>query len=378
MNALLDWLTLYLTPGLGPGGCKRLVDYFGGPRQVLEADFQDINRVAGLKKAAKKALSQSSAYREAEKEIQKAHREGIAIITWDDQAYPELLRNIHNPPVLLYVKGDPTLLGYAGLGIVGARAATSYGLKIAEDFAFLLAERGLTVFSGLALGIDTAAHQGALKAKGKTVAVLGNGLDIVYPSQNIKLFDKIAAKGALVSEYPLGTKPDGFRFPARNRIISGLSLGVLVTEAAQRSGSLITANLALEQGREVFAVPGRIDSAKSAGAHRLVQEGAKLVHTVGDILEELQLDEERPAGESYIQKENRSVFNLTPEAAKIFSFLDVYPKTIDEIIRGTTLSSQKVSEQLLLLELEGLVESLPGKQYKKRSNIGQRSNAKTL
>lgn len=366
MDSLLDWLTLYLTPGLGPGGCKRLVECFGGPREALEADSHDIARVGGLKKSAKLALSQAPAYREAEKEILRARREGLAIITWDDPAYPEKLRNIHNPPVLLYVKGDPALLGHDGLGIVGARAATSYGLRMAEDFAFQLAERGLTVISGLALGIDTAAHQGALKAKGKTVAVLGNGMDIVYPRQNSKLFDTIAATGAVVSEYPLGTKPDGFRFPARNRIISGLSLGVLVVEAAQRSGSLITASLALEQGREVFAVPGRIDSAKSVGVHRLVQEGAKLVYTIGDILEEVQLDEARPVGVPVIQKENTSTIELAPEADKIFSFLDVYPKTIDEIIRGTTLPAPKVSEHLLLLELEGLVESLPGKQYKKR------------
>lgn len=372
MKNLQDWLALALTPGLGPGSCKRLVDHFGDPGQVFEATESDLLRVAGMRRGAARALAgrdKISVYARTEMELETAHRYGVRIVTWDDAEYPAMLRNIHNPPMVLYIKGPAEIFTAAGVGVVGSRAATSYGKEIAGRMSFGLAAKGYSVISGLALGIDTEAHNAALAAGGATIAVLGCGLDVVYPRENRELFRKIPETGALVSEYPFGTKPDGFRFPARNRIISGLALGVLVVEASHRSGSLITAQHALEQGREVFAVPGRVDSIKSAGAHSLLQQGAKLVQAVDDILEELPRASV-PQGNVSPMTGIRAgtvldIRELTPEEEVIVSFLEVYPKNIDEIARGTRLSPQKASEILLLLELKGAVEALPGKCYKR-------------
>ncbi len=237
---------------------------------------------------------------------------------------------------------------------------------MAENLAKQLAWQGLTVISGLAMGIDAAAHQGTLAAGGTTVAVLGCGLDVIYPAQNRKLFEVIPANGAIVSEYPMGTSPDGFRFPARNRIISGLGLGVVVVEATQKSGSLITANLALDQGREVYAVPGRADSIKSTGTHRLLQAGAKLVLDVNDITSELLLSEKtapQTTAPNSINPKNAAGAGLNAEEKMILDLLEVYPKTVDDVIVATNLPVEKVNELLLMLELKGLCEILPGRQY---------------
>ncbi|MCK9294213.1 MAG: DNA-processing protein DprA [Desulfobulbaceae bacterium] len=366
MNKLLDWLALSLTPGLGIRSWNKLLAVFDGPRQVLEADQNRIKKlVPGLRANIIAGINKEELRAAAEKELERAAGLGIEIITREQDAYPELLRNIDDPPILLYVKGNAALLQSGCIGVVGARAASVYGQRIAEDLSKRLCQRGLTVVSGLALGIDTAAHKGALQASGATLAVLGCGLDVVYPRQNGSLYEEIACRGALVSEYRLGALPEAFRFPARNRIISGLSLGVVVVEAARKSGSLITADFALEQGREVFAVPGRIDSCKSEGTHRLLQAGAKLVHTVEDILEEFSF----PGGIHHAsplscQPDCHAV--LTEEEKGLFAYLDVYPQSIDEITRQSGMTVQKVSELLLMLELKGLVESLPGNQYQKR------------
>lgn len=369
MENLLDWLTLHMTPGLGPAGCRILLDRFGGPEKVLAADSQALGKIPGIKHDAVQALLKKSAADAAEREFQAICRQGVSVITWLDQDYPDLLRNIHNPPLLLYVKGNRASLSRKGVAIVGARAASTYGQDIARHVSFLLAQKGMAVVSGVALGIDAAAHRGALAADGVTIGVLGCGVDVVYPFHNRELFQAIPAHGALVSEYPLGTKPDGFRFPARNRIISGLSLGIVVVEAARRSGSLITAQLALEQGREVFAVPGRIDSRKSEGSHRLLQDGAKLVQCVDDILEEFALDfaASKPVNTRTTAGTKQERADLSGEEQKVYSFLDAYPKSIDEIITATGLAANKVNELLLLLELKGLIDALPGRLYSRKT-----------
>jgi len=369
-NHLVDWLTLHLTPGLGAASCRRLVDHFGGPGPVLTATAASLTQVPGLRREAAAALAavhtDGVAVRAAE-ELDKTTRQGIQLITWDDDRYPDRLRTLHTPPMVLYLKGSVAALKAPGLGIVGSRAATDYGKEIAHRFASSLAREGFVIISGLALGIDAAAHEGAIAAGGKTIAVLGCGLDREYPLENRGLCREIAACGTLISEYPLGTPPDSFRFPARNRIISGLALGVLVVEASKRSGSLITAQHALEQGREVFAVPGRVDSIKSAGAHWLLQQGAKLAHSVADIIEELPVS--RPPGRKITANTDAdgkafpATALLTDDETKLFSCLDVYPKNIDDIARAANLAPQKVSELLLLLELKGIIKALPGKCY---------------
>jgi len=372
-----SWLALSLVPGMGPVTCNKLVAHFGSPEKVLAASSPNLTAVASLRKESLAALSgEGRQYLEelANKEIERAAEKNIAIIPCDDPLYPALLKNIHDPPVVLYVLGAPELLTCRGMGIVGSRAATHYGKDIAQQMAGSLSRQGFTTISGLALGIDTAAHNGALAAEGKTIAVLGCGLDIVYPPSNHNLYKRIASAGAVVSEYPLGTKPDSFRFPARNRIISGLSLGIVVVEAANRSGSLITASHALEQGREVFAVPGRIDSVKSAGTHTLLQQGAKLVHSINDIVEEFPANVFQQSVEEAGTEEDEQVFfeNLSQEEAELFEFIGVYPRTFDEIIKDSGFTPQRINEVLLLLELKGMVQTLPGKSYQRVTSLSSK------
>jgi DNA processing protein len=369
-NHLQDWLTLHLAPGLGAASIRRLVEHFGGPGPVLRASAGELARVHGLRRdtlAALHGINRDDIASKAAAELDKINQYNVELITWDDDRYPDLLRAIHNPPMVLYLKGSVAALQAPGLGMVGSRAATEYGKEIAHSFGRALAGRGFAIISGLALGIDAAAHQGALAAGGSTIAVLGCGLDKEYPPENRKLYSDIPAAGALITEYPLGTPPDSFRFPARNRIISGLALGVVVVEASKRSGSLITAQHALEQGREVFAIPGRVDSVKSAGTHFLVQQGAKLVHTVDDILEELPMATCAGHGAAGAmtapQGRSAEAAALTGDEALLYSFLDVYPKNIDDLARAANLIPQRASEILLLLELKGIIKALPGKCY---------------
>lgn len=365
---LRDWLTLHLAPGLGAATCRRLVEQLGSPRAVLEAGQRQLASLSGIRPAALAALTGGDRDQrddQTDRELEAAGRLGIKIVTLDNPVYPERLRHIHSPPLVLYVKGLLDTLNTPGIAIVGSRAASSYGRRVAAKMSHGLAGLGFTVISGLALGIDSEAHQAAMEADGRTIAVLGCGLDVLYPSANRRLFERIPTAGALVSEYPLGTKPDSFRFPARNRIISGLALGVLIVEASQRSGSLITAQHALEQGREVFAVPGQVDSVKSAGAHTLVQQGAKLVQSVADIVEELSPTGPYPAGDR--EKSATPLPQMSAAETELLAFLEVYPRPIDEIVRASGLAPQKVSELLLMLELKDVVEAQPGQCYRRKT-----------
>jgi DNA processing protein len=360
MVELVDWVSLSLVPGLGVTGYWRLVDHFGSPGRVLSALPRDLLQVPGIKASQIVGLEQADfVYRRGEEELRRLTRFSGQALIHSDEAYPHLLKQINDPPPVLYVQGRTELLKGSCIGIVGSRAATGYGRRIAFSLADNLSKASVTVVSGLAMGIDVEAHEGALDGAGGTVAVLGCGLDIVYPAQNNRMFRLIRERGALISEYPLGTRPEGFRFPARNRIIAGMSKGVVVVEAAKKSGSLITAQLALDEGRDVFAVPGQVDSFKSAGTHWLLKQGAKLVQTAEDILEELHPG--RLLGRSNLKgNENELPQNLEPEARVVLHCLDAYACTRDELMVRSGLSAGRLSELLLLLELDGIVEVLPG------------------
>jgi DNA processing protein len=286
------------------------------------------------------------------------------IIAWGDDAYPEMYTQIPAPPLLLYVNGDAAALQLPALAIIGSRNPTQGGVRNAHSFAKHLAGQGFAIISGLAQGIDAAAHQGALEAGGKTVAFLGTGIDRVYPALNRELAHAIASQGALVSEYPLGAPPERWHFPERNRLISGLSLGTLVVEAARRSGSLITARLAAEQGREVFALPGSIHNPLARGCHELIRQGAKLVETAGDILAEL-----RPLAEHMITATNpalpaqAAVEAPDDDYARLRKYLGHDPVSIDDLEKQSGLTIDQLSSMLLILELHGEVESLSGGRY---------------
>ncbi|MBU0479638.1 MAG: DNA-processing protein DprA [Proteobacteria bacterium] len=368
MERIEAWLTLYMTPGLGSAGCRQLVKRFGEPALALQASRRELETVPGLKKECIESIGLESIRTKARKEYEQARKSGVAILCWDDPGYPAMLREIPGPPALIYVRGSAASLSGPAISIVGSRAASSYGTRAAEDLAGQLARLGYTIVSGLALGIDTAAHRGALQAGGKTIAVLGCGVDIVYPRQNLKLYGDIQGNGAVISEYPFGTKPESFRFPGRNRIISGLSRGVVIVEAARRSGSLITANYALEQGREVFAVPGRVDSPKSEGTHRLLQDGAKLVLNADDIVNELGPDcPSSGDAVASVKARKKDLPELDEQEKVLLGLLEVYPKPIDDIITESGMPVEKVNELMLLLELKGACEVLPGRQYQLRN-----------
>jgi len=360
------WLSLHLVPELGAIGCQKLANVFGGPQKVFKASRKELEQIGGIRKKAINCIVENPPHETARKQMELAARCNAAILSIEDPGYPEILKNIYNPPTILYVKGNTACLKKSSIAIVGSRAATSYGLKVARMLGEGLARKGITVTSGLALGIDTAAHAGAVEAGGATVAVLGCGLDICYPQRNKQLAKKITGNGLIVSEYPFGTKPEGFRFPARNRIISGLSLGTVVVEAAARSGSLITAKMALDEGREVFAIPGRVDSVKSTGTHKLLQDGATLVNSVADILAEMPVAHDRqrsPEVDNSSGQSELAISTLTNDEKIIYGLLDQYPQSIDTIVQRATVPVNKVNETLLMLELKGLIEAQPGPQY---------------
>lgn len=363
---LKDWLNLIFLPGIGCTLINRLLVEFADPASVLHAAPSQLERVAGVGKKLALRLTRhdvrEQAREAADRQLQKLSCSNVSVIPLNDPCYPEMLRNIQDPPILLFCKGNTQYLNHPGIALVGSRSATVYGKRVSSTLGRDLAGHNIPVISGMALGIDGEAHAGALKGNGPTVGVLGCGVDVVYPVQNKELFKAVEENGLLVSEYPLGTQPDAYRFPERNRIISGLSLGVVVVEATKKSGSLITARLALDQNREVFAVPGRIDSAKSQGTHRLLQQGAKLVHSVEDILEEFHFSS--VAGKVSPEADRSESFgNMDKEEQHLLSCLDTYPVNIDELVRLSGYDAPVLADLLVRLELKGAVRQLPGQQY---------------
>lgn len=356
------WLALYMIPGLGNVVLKRLYERFLDVEAIFQADFFDLMGVEGLRKGVAGKILDGGLLERAEKEISAAERAGATVLTYQDPDYPVLLRELHNPPMVLFMKGRKIPLEQTLVGLVGSRNPTHYGLKAAEKIAMALAKRGAGVVSGLARGIDASAHSGCLRSGGFTVGVLGTGIDVVYPGSNRKLFEKMMEAGAIVSEFPMGTAPEPRNFPIRNRVISGLSRGVAVIEAARKSGSLITAALALEQNREIFAVPGSIDSLKSAGTHWLIKQGAKLIENADDILDELWfLTHETGA----IDRSEKSLpqGRMDGVELKLYDIIGNYPVHIDQIARTGNMDAGQVAMVLLKMELNGTVRQLPGKMY---------------
>lgn len=365
MEGLEALVALTLVEGLGPVTIRRLVRRFGSPAAALEADRGEIAAVEGIGPLLAARIAEARPRAEARREIERALAAGAAIVPYTDPAYPAPLAEIYDPPVLLYVKGAFAPEDRHAIAVVGARRCSLYGAAQAERLAGQIAAVGMTVASGMARGIDTAAHRGALKARGRTIAVLGSGLCRIYPPENRGLAEEIAASGAVISEFPPSMGPQRLNFPLRNRVLSGLSLGVLVVEAAGRSGSLITAAQALEQGRLVFALPGRVDSITSRGTHALLKDGARLVESVEDICAELPylFPPRAPAAAAGGPTPPRP--RLTPEEEAVLAQLGPEERAIDEITASCALPPAAVASALLSLELKHLANQLPGKIFRK-------------
>lgn len=352
-DGLAAWLRLTLIPGIGGETQRKLLAAFGLPEAIFSAGRLETRAIAGDRADL---LFDTDTEAGVELALNWANEPGRHILTLADADYPKSLLEIADPPCVLYVRGNPKLLQKRGLAMVGSRNATPQGRQTAENFARTLSAHGLCINSGLALGIDAAAHQGALATSGETIAVIGTGADRIYPARNRELALSIESQGAIVSEFPLGTPAIASNFPRRNRIISGLSCGVLVVEAATESGSLITARLAAEQGREVFAIPGSIHSPVARGCHQLIKQGAKLVETAQDILEELgNFGQTAPAAEPA----SATTANATLDA------LGHAPCSLDELVELTGLGADQLLSELLMLELSGHIATLPGNRYQR-------------
>jgi DNA processing protein len=372
---LLEWLALSLTPGLGPTKSRKLVEHFGSAERVFMASLTELEST-GIQAVSAQSIATGKSGELAREEAANAAKAGIGVVCLDDPLYPSRLKEIYDPPLLLYVRGDASLLAKPGMAMVGTRHPTPYGSGMAERLACDLAAQGLVIISGMARGVDTASHRGAISAKGKTVAVFGTGVDVIYPKENSRLSEQILALGgALVSEFPLGTFAAPQNFPIRNRILSGMSVGVLVVEAAEFSGTRITARLAMEQNRDVFAVPGNVTNKNSWGPNTLIKQGAKLVATWEDVWEDLPPEvrltltpavaPESPEGKS------ASLFpdeGLPPHEKRIIALLKADEAThIDEIVEKLEheMSSSEIFVALFELELNGKVRQMPGKNFVK-------------
>ncbi len=369
----IPWIALELTPGLGPTRARRLVEFFGGVDRVFQVSLTELE-AAGLPATAAQSIGTGKSLELAHEEVAKAAGLGIELVAMDDVEYPARLKQIYDPPLVLYVRGNVEPLSRPGIAVIGTRHPTPYGIGMSERLSCDLAVRGLVIFSGLARGVDSAAHRGAVSAKGKTVAVFGTGVDVVYPKENSRLADQILSLGgALVSEFPLGTFPAPQNFPIRNRIISGMSFAVLVVEAAEYSGTRITARCALEQGRDVYAVPGNVTNKNSWGPNTLIKQGAHLVATWEDVWEELPADVQLaltpPAGSESQAGQTASLFeepSLSPYEKKIYAVLKADEALhLDEIIEKleAEISSSEIFAALFELELAGKVKQLPGKNF---------------
>lgn len=359
------WVWLSSIPGMGAKRSQQLMDMFGSPENIWRASEKELQSVNSVPGTVISRLRDKKFREDVEMHLESIYRNNIKVVHLEHQDYPAYLKNIYDPPLVLYTKGS--LRNDKMVAVVGSRKATPYGLDTAERISCELSRRGITVVSGMARGVDSYAHRGALTAGGRTVAVLGCGPDIVYPPENGEIMEKIVDSGAVISEYLPGTSPLPQNFPARNRIISGMSYGVVIIEANEKSGSLITANFALEQGREVFAVPGNVTSNNSKGTNKLIKDGAKMVTDVEDILEELKFFEIHINNDSIntvkkAEPDSRYI-NLSAEEKKIVKCLEYEPLHIDLLEAKSGLSMCEINAILVMLELQGVVKQLPGKVF---------------
>ncbi|MDL1957948.1 MAG: DNA-processing protein DprA [Deltaproteobacteria bacterium] len=359
---LKAWIGLQLVPGVGNMTLRRLVEHFGSAKAVWEARPADFSDIARFPNQVRDALAKGPDEKALECSIDVLGRVGAWTITFLSKDYPSLLNEIQNPPALLYGVGDPFSLKKRAIAIVGSRYPSSYGLDVARVLSSELVQHGYAVVSGLALGIDTASHEAALRSGGNTIAIKGCGIDVAYPRQNTGLVRRIADHGAVITELPPGVSPEAKNFPIRNRIISGLSLGVVIVEANRKSGSLITASCALDQGREVMAVPGSIYSYRSSGTHWLIKQGARLVENFTDIMEELGA-EKQGRNKDLVPGVSREQPELSPEEQEVFDKLGPYPQHIDDIAHLCGQSVAQVSGLLLRMELKDLIQAFPGQIY---------------
>ncbi|MGD2146077.1 MAG: DNA-processing protein DprA [Anaerolineae bacterium] len=356
MSDVRYWVGFNRVQGIGPLRLRALLDAFGSVERAWHASVGQL-RGAGLDSRSAKNLVRAQSELDLDREMERIVANGAHVLTWESPGYPRLLLQTNAPPPVLYVKGDLREDDAWAVAVVGTRRASTYGREVTRRLSGALARNGITVVSGLARGIDGVAHKAAIEAGGRTIAVFGCGIDHIYPAEHRKLATQIAANGALVSDYPIGTRPEGRNFPPRNRIISGLSLGVLVTDAGKSSGALITAEFAAEQGRDVFAVPGSILTQGSIGTNRLIQDGAKLVTTAADILEELNL--------TMVAEQTRARQALPEDEteAALMRQLSAEPTHVDELRQKANLPISQVTSTLALMELKGIVRQVGGMKY---------------
>jgi DNA processing protein len=358
MSDIRYWIGLSLVPEIGPVMSRKLLAALGSPENIFSADVKDLTAIRGLGREKAARIKNFDQWDAVEKQIEVAEKKAIRILGYDDPGYPEILKEIEGSPMVLYMKGAYHPDDRFGIAVVGSRKHTSYGEVFTHKISAELSSAGFTIISGLARGIDTLSHRSALSSGGRTIAVLGSGLDVYYPTENKGLMEKISASGCVISEFPTGTMPLRENFPRRNRLISGLSLGVLVVEATSDSGSLITARYAVEQNKEVFAVPGSITSANSEGTNRLIKQGAKIVTDTNDIIEEL-----APVLKGFIRMKNRQAPDMSDEERRLCTILTGEPKHIDLLSREAALPAQKALGILLSLELKGVVRQSNGKRF---------------
>ena len=361
------YLALRFVPGLGNVTARRLLKRFSHARAIFTSSVSELSSVKGVKRGVVKEILSFSAEAEVKRELERIHEKRVDIVCWHDSDYPPLLREIHDPPPFLYKRGTIRPSDKTALAVVGTRSPTQYGRDMTRELVKGLVHRGFTIVSGLARGIDAEAHRASLDFGGRTIAIMGCGIDEVYPRENSSLYRKIAHNGALLTEFGIGLKPEPHHFPIRNRIINGISLGVLVVEAAQKSGSLITARYASSEGREVFAVPGSPNSPKSIGTNSLIQQGAKLVGRPEDIFEEIAQTPPLKGKPGDDESENEAWKEVTKREMKILCQLGRKPVHFDSLVRGSGMSVPEVSGCLLTLILKQALIELPGKLYMRKS-----------